>query len=388
MNNYYEVGTKEDPVISNSALSCINPDEGGSIGKFMNFFGEKEEKKSSLSLDRGKLVHKYVEDSSKFIVEELNKPTDMMSGFLEEFVLEADNIKKGVNYADVSIEIINSLKNEKAKEADLRQARADFEKLGNTLGISTDDTIRAFRLARNTTRAYKSKGDSVLVGDITNNQQERDYLKFLLGSRDKIVLKIDEKERIVGATTALYTHPVVSALLGLGNSDFDTVVGESFVEVPIYWQESLTEPITGKKVTLNCKALLDRITVNHHAKTIHIKDLKTTRRSIYQYQISFEEYHTYRQMGIYNRAVKFWFTSMFPDRNFTEYTVITDLIPVETMGLYHTTVYGVNHPWLFKGRDEAKALMTRFAWHKITGEYKYSPEEVESKHRLQFKNPQ
>lgn len=387
MNNYYEVGTREEPVISNSSLSCLNPEEGGSIIRFLNFFGEREEQKNSLSLNRGKLIHKYIEDSNKFIVDEGEKPTQMMSGLLERLVLESDNIKKGVNYQDVAIELVSNLKGEKSKQADTLQAKADFEKLGNLLQLSTDDAIRVFRVSRAATNAYKSKGDSVLVSDMANGQMEREYIKFLLGARDKIILTKDEKEKIVGAITSLYNHPKVSALLGLGNGDFDTVIGETFSEVPIYWQETITEPITGKKITINCKALLDKITVNHHAKTIQIKDLKSTRRSIYQYQISFEEYHTYRQMGIYNRAIRFWFTSIYPDKNFNEYTIETYLIPVETTGMYLTTVYNVSHLWICRGRDEAKALMMKYAWHKITGEYRYSSEEILGQHILQLKNP-
>lgn len=387
MNNYYTVGTKEDPVISNSSLSCLNSEEGGSVRKFINFFSEREEEKISLSLTRGKLIHKYIEDSSKFIVDEGEKPTPMMSGFIETLILEADNIKNGINYQDVSIELVSNLKSEKTKQADILQAKADFEKLGNALQISTDDTIRVFRIARGKTNAYKSKGDSVLISDIANNKQERDYIKFLLSARDKIILQADEKEKIVGATTSLFNHPKVSALLGLGNNDFDTIIGETYSEVPIYWQETITEPITGKKVTINCKALLDKVTVNHTAKVLQIKDLKTTRRSIYQYQISFEEYHTYRQMSIYNRALKFWFNALFPDKNFNDYKIETYMIPVETFGLYQTTIYHVSQPWLFKGNVEAKNLLIQYGWHKITGEYRYSPSEVLFDHILHFKNP-
>ena len=45
--NYYDIGSRENIVVSNSSLSYINPLEGGSPKKFLAFFDEREEEKES-----------------------------------------------------------------------------------------------------------------------------------------------------------------------------------------------------------------------------------------------------------------------------------------------------------------------------------------------------
>lgn len=384
-NNYYNVGDRDNIVVSNSSLSHLNPQEGGSIISFLQFFDEKAEEKTSLALNRGKLIHKYIENPKLFVVADEEKPTDMMSSFLESVYLKADDFRKGMTY-DVSTVINSGAKKEETKNAEILQAKANLEKISQFLELDLDTTIKVFRLARIASDAYSARHDpavtNLLVEDISLK-----YLKFLLSTRDKIILTAEEKKKVDGAVTSLYMHPKVSALLGLGNNDFDQIVGETFSEVPIYWSESVTDPITGKNTTINCKALLDKVTINHDLRTITILDLKSTRHSIYLYQEAFEEYHTYRQLAKYNRAIKYWFNTMFPDRNFNEYSITSYVVPVETFGNYLTGIYHVSDLWLFKGRDEAKRLWQRLAWHIINKEFRYSPEEVLNKHIMQFTNP-
>jgi hypothetical protein len=390
MMNYFEVGTQDSPVVSNSSMSCLNPEEGGSIINFLNFFNNNIEKKESLTLKRGRLIHKYIEKPEEFVVDESEKPTEMMAKLLDRLFINSFNFKTGI-YPDairtVDISINSSAKAVAAKDAAIKETQVGFEKLATLLELSTDDTIRIFRFSRE--ESYKSRLEPTLLSDITEGQNELKYLNFLKQSRDKHILTTEEKVKIDGMITSLSTHPKVSALLGLNNGDFDQAVGVTFSEVPVYWQESIS-PLGNPNVPavkINCKALLDKVTVNHIRKAITIKDLKSTGSSIYLFFDSFEGYRYYRQMAFYTRALKFWFESTYPDKNYKEYTIEVFMVPIESFGSYLTTIYEVSQPWLYKGIAEARSILSRYAWHVATGEHRYSYEEHENKGILKFKNP-
>lgn len=391
MNNlsYYDVGTPEDPRVSSSSLKELNPEQGGSIISFLNFFREKTEKNDSLALERGKLIHSYIEKPDNFIIADIEKPTEMMSGLLERVVKGASDFKGGVlNVGSVDTVITSALKTESAKSANIQGTLARYETLGNNIGLSTEDAIRVFRTTRGI--AYKSTGEEALLSSILEETKSFEYLKFLLGCRNKIVLEAAEGNKVRGAITSLTNHPKVSALLGLKQDELSLqyIDDKVYSEVPVYWQETIA-PFDNpdKKIKINCKALLDKIRINHKRKTITTIDLKGTKESLYRFQNAFEYYRYYRQMAFYQRAIIFWFKALFPDYNIADYTPTVLMVPVETHGNFLTGIYNVSMPWQYKGKREILPLLSRLAWHQYVKEYRYSYEEIKGNGILNFTNP-
>lgn len=398
--SYFEVGDRENPVVSNSSLSRLNPEQGGSIVKFLNFFNDEEkenQKKESTSLTNGKLVHAFIENPETFVVQS-NAPTDMMRTFLDKLSELSRDIKvSGTLPWDIDASVTSDLKTEKAATAEKLQLLHGFEKLGNVLGLTTDQTIKCFRAARTLTESYKSKRELTLLQDITPDNTEaieRKYLNFLLTSAGKHVLKPDDYKDVTGMCNSLTTHKAVSKLLGLQKFDeFDDEyegTAEVFKEKAIYWTEFITTE-EGRKIAIKCKALLDRLKLNMDKKKITYVDLKSTKSSVYLFQSAFEYYRYYRQIAWYNRAINIWFKAYYPDLNFSDFTVENYIVPVENQGTYSTGIYNVSQPWIIKGKAEAKALLERYAWHKEKGEYIYAPEEIKpdgSYKCLEFKNPE
>jgi hypothetical protein len=396
--SYFDVGTEEKPVVSNSAMSCLNPEEGGSIVKFINFFKSREEKKDEKpSLTNGKIVHTYIEHPDKFAVEDFKKPTDMMAGLIEKAIALQGDLKNGFSdqIRDVDVTITSKLKKQDAIAAEILQTRAAFEKFANVLKVTTDEAIKLFRAARVQAKAYSSQNELTVLENIVEahpEAPESKYIQFLLGSRGKLVLDADSYAKVMGAVNSLTFHKATSVLLGLRQDDFAIVdPTEVFKEQPVYWKEihAFEDQI---KVPILCKALLDRLIVNHRTKKITYVDLKTTSYSIYTFQKSFERYRYYRQMAFYKRAIQLWFTSHYSSAyNFNEYTIDVLIVPVETQGFYMTGVYAVDEFWLAKGRQEAKGIMGRYAWHVRFNEYRFSPEECapEDQYKyLRFSNPE
>jgi hypothetical protein len=160
--------------------------------------------------------------------------------------------------------------------------------------------------------------------------------------------------------------------------------------LPIYWQE-LVDPQEGVKTKvrtrINCKALLDNLQIDHQAKVITYTDLKSTANSIYQFQDAFEKYRIYRQLAVYKRAIQKWFPTRYPDIDYRQYKHSFNIVPVETNGLYLCGIYPVQETWLFKGTQEFRSFLGRFAWHLQTGERRFSKEEVLNGGYLMLKQP-
>ncbi len=72
--------------ISKSRLDAIDPEMNGSPTKYLNFINQDEERKISIDMERGSLIHKYVEDPKKFIVLEVDKPSDKL-GEVADYVI-------------------------------------------------------------------------------------------------------------------------------------------------------------------------------------------------------------------------------------------------------------------------------------------------------------
>jgi hypothetical protein len=401
---YFKVGSRDNIVASSSSLGWLNPEEGGSIKKFLNFFeGDDEEREerepeTSKSLDNGRLVHKYIENSDKFIIEDKEKPTEMMAGLLEKVVTVYSDVQAGftARLGNINSTIVSSVKKADQAQAEILQIRACYEKIANLLKLNVDDTIKIFRCGRIEAKAYSSMNElTVLEKIVTEGEvcKELDYLKFLLGARNRHVLSKEDGEKVKNMCNSLYLHPEVSVLLGLRQSDFDdnTDSIDVFKEEPVYWREMITFE-DGTKVPIQCKDLLDRLVVNHTKKRIRYKDLKSTRRSIYDFKSSFEYYRYYRQMAFYKRAISSWVTTHYGTKyNFSDYTVDVLIIPVENQGLHLTGVYELTQPWLYKGAQEARTILTRLAWHLHNKQFDYMQEEIAPNggyQYMKFPNPE
>ena len=100
-HNYYKRGTRDNIIISNSAMSSLNPEEGGSPQKFLSFFDENKEQKSTRSLNNGKVVHAYIEDKESFIIDDLDRPSESICIWVEEILRMIEAGEEGEEVIDL-----------------------------------------------------------------------------------------------------------------------------------------------------------------------------------------------------------------------------------------------------------------------------------------------
>jgi len=316
-NPYYEVDA-----VSNSSLKYINPEEGGHPRKYQSFKAGNE-KISSLSLDRGKLLHKWVENRDSFEVSEIDAPSDMVIKWVEL--------------------VINSERNWLA-EKDITPNQEELE----------DIILRA----KKHLNIYNNYKDDVKIIALFNSFS--DYYNFVKYPSDKIALTSATRDILFNCYQSLYVHPIANDLL-FKESEGETVLNEQ----AIYF-EYLNVP---------CKALLDRIIIDEANKKIKIIDLKTTAKSVALYKDTFDYYHTYRQLAFYKLAIMHLLSDL-GYKYISQYKITCHIVAVETFGSFITQVYEVDQTYITKGTQEIISLLSDIKWYNDRGNWEITKDEL------------
>lgn len=326
--------------ISNSSLSALNPEQGGSPKRFQEFFERNKEKKTSLSLERGSLVHLYCENPDGFIVEDLDKPSEAVCKIIQ-YVYEGI---KGAVYPDEKYleERVVYLTLEGAKMLDYGKGKYSDERILKEV-----------------------------------NDKGKNYLQFLIDANGKQIMSAETKKIVEQCIQSLHNNPSAEMML------FDKVKGEHiYNEQEVYWEER----VGGADIP--CKAKIDRLIINHRSKQIWIPDIKTTSKSAYSFEESFEFWRYYRQHAFYRKAVEMFFKQNFPDKSWEEYDVQSYNVVVETCDNPNTVVYEVPMSWIEKGTLEYESLLARYAWHAVHNDWSQSYEEAQNGGILILKAPE
>lgn len=328
--DYFKVGTRDQPVISNSSLSYIDPSMGGSPQSFLNFFEEKQEQERSY-YRMGHLIHKWAEDRDSFAVADCPKPTEVMGVIADRVIQEIEF--NGVEFtrelaSDISI-AMNYQKNWKIET-----------RLKNIYD-----------------------GIEVYVNDYLN----RDH--------NKLYLTLAETETVRCSTEAVEKHPVAKELLFMQDTDFSNK--KVYSELEIYWTKDFREegtPSIERLIRLYFKAKLDKLIIDFDKKIVTYIDPKTTSGGAYGFSKSFISYKYYRQQAFYNWAIREWAKQNNID--LTGFVFVNYNIAIETNGLYQVAVYYIDSKWLKKGIEEYQSLVRRLVQHTAANQWNYSLEEI------------
>lgn len=304
MEDYYKVKR-----LNNSLLSTINPEQGGSPKKYLKEKEFDREEKFDKSLESGKIVHKYCENPAEFKVLSTDKPSD----------------KLGI-VADKAIEICKQLESP-----------------------ITDDIL--LLASRNIGWNDKWKDDAI----IKNTQSLIPYINEVLATNDLIALTTAQKSMLDNCVSSLRSHKKINEFLFV-KDEFANI--EYFNELVIFFEIGEVE----------CKAMIDRLIINHDTKTINLTDIKTTSKSVYQFRDSLDKYHYNRQLAFYKLAVKKHFK--------LDYQIDCHFAVVETIGNYNAVLYLLENNLLDEGLIEVADLMNRIKYHEEHG-YDYSMEEYQ-----------
>lgn len=289
--------------ISNSRLSLINPDQGGSVEKFL-----AKEKISSGSLLLGSAVHAAVLQPGEFsIFGNVGRPTAKLG-------LMADELAK--NYPNITDEMI----------------------------IAASDKIDY----------YKGKMNEKRISDVRTKCQEYwGKRKYMAGDNN---LYLDDASFIKykSCVKSINDNVEIQKLLhpeGL----FDRPVVNNELAIIIEIRAVNTE--TKQTIDLPFKAKLDNFSIIDNDILV-LNDLKTTGHLLQDFPGSFEKYHYYRQMGVYA-----WLLKLAADKlaNQPIFSFTANMLVVSTVPDFHSQVFKVKTSDIIRGFNEFKYLMRKVA---------------------------
>ncbi len=136
---------------------------------------------------------------------------------------------------------------------------------------------------------YKANINSIIKKFWDNSE----FIKYYLLTRDKTktILSKEEADKVFKAKELLEAN-VFTRYYFTSSEESDGML-DRYYQVPIYFWYMGHE----------CKALLDCVLVNHETREITLVDLKTTGKSVFDFEQAFTMYGYYRQAAMYYTAV-------------------------------------------------------------------------------------
>lgn len=290
--------------ISNSRLSLINPDQGGSVEKYL-----AKEKINSGSLLLGSAVHADVLQPEEFnIVGGVSRPTAKLG-------LMADELAK--YYLD---------------------------------GITDDLIIEA----SDKVDYYKGKMNESRIADVRDKCLEYWSKRLHTPGDNNMFLDDASFIKYKGCVKSIDSNTEIQKLLhpeGL----FDEPITKNELAITIEFRAVNTE--TGEVIDLPFKAKLDNFSIVDN-DTLILNDLKTTGHLLQDFPDSFEKYHYYRQMGVYAWLLKLAASKLVntPINSFT-----VNMLVVSTVPEFYSQVFRVKASDIIRGFNEFKYLLHKVA---------------------------
>jgi len=168
----------------------------------------------------------------------------------------------------------------------------------NTYADVIVNTMAEMKFHQNLTDDKKADKDGIMkTGDqkrvdkiVSDSTQE--YFQFLFMKGDRDVVDIPTMEHCVEIVELLRENEGVNYALGLGETPEHI---QAMNEIMIETEE------TG--LPFGFKGILDNVKIDHQEKTIFINDLKTTSKSIADFQEAVEFWNLWMQAGMYKKLV-------------------------------------------------------------------------------------
>ena len=224
--------------------------------------------------------------------------------------------------------------------------------------------------------AYKKSGFKLKEESIWKKYQDpkiQQYMNFLKNSKGKTVIAEGDLEQV---------KDVVAMLQNCDKTKFYMKGCESHPMMDVYDQLYIEFEFEG----LLCKGTMDRVIVDHTNKRIIPTDLKTTGKSVLEFENSFIKFGYFRQAAFYTEALRQWHKRSpspenSPKNDISDYTIDPFKFIVAEMNCAHQpVVYGCSvrdinmatHGGTLKSGEYVKGtsqLLKEVKWHRENDEW-------------------
>ncbi len=295
--------------ISNSRLSYINPEQGGSYNLYL-----ENPKKESSSLLLGSAVHCLTLQPDDFLlVDTVDRPT-AKAGLMADFLYKPNS------------------------------------------SIPTKEEIIA---ASDKVNYYKGKMDDKKIDELlskcTNYWRNRALFEHdYKDSKELIYLDPKNREILKSCLNSISGCKEIQSLL---HPEYVMSKPISLNEQAILIDFELKFP-DGYSTIVKFKSKLDNFTIEPDDNLVTLNDLKTTGHILSEFEGSFEKYHYYRQMGVYSYLLSLVVKKYY---NVEDFTMKANMLLTSTVPEYSAGVYPVSKKQLLRGFEEFKKLLRMVA---------------------------
>lgn len=289
-DDYFNIGTLDNLIMSSSAYAALDFETGGGLKKFLQFYTDSKQTFSK-ALEDGTVIHEYVEKESNFKIADFDLPGEKVIEWVV-FIIE------------------------------------------NQLPLTNENVL----LAKNELGIYNNyKKEEAIISAFQRERGEHLY-NFITESKDYHVISASSRDILLACKESIENNKLAWNLLF--SESFDKSIERIKERVIIFELFGLPH-----------KSKIDTANIDHTNKKIKLVDLKTISANVYSYaplvslpvssdSINYLHYNkfpffsrkVYRQMYIYNEALK----SLYPD-----YDIETYIVVVRRNATFDTAVYKV-----------------------------------------------
>ena len=250
-----------------------------------------------------------------------------------------------------------------------RPSSAQQEKFCQALAFSTEiepnrAILSAFKDAYST--AGRSE-DKMLSEGLKIASTLKDYIDFLKANDGRTMITPWDAKMLEKVKKNINSHKIAGKIINnnYGNTDY-----ENWHEFHINWVYYV-EMAAG----INCKSLLDGLSLDYKNKKAIIYDLKTTAK-LWHFEDSIDTYDYLRQLAYYTMAVK-WYLKDEMKEDIDKWEFNYYIIGIDTTGTSEIRVFKIE-PYMVQSRNNVihNALKAIF-WHQATDKWEHSREYYE-----------
>ena len=244
--------------------------------------------------------------------------------------------------------------------------------LANTVEIEPNRAIlSAYKEAYST--AGKSE-DKMLSEGLKIASTLKEYIDYLKDPERKQIISPSEYQMLKKIKYSVESHKLANKLLwptkDTDNYRFTTEERfETWHEFHINWGY---HTIFGD---IDCKSLLDSLTLDFKNKKATIMDLKTTAK-LWHFEDSIEMYDYCRQLCYYKRAVR-WYLRNECNQNPDEWSFEYYIIGIDTTGSNEIRVFKIEESAVQSRFDTIVKTLDAIHWHQVNNKWEHSREYYE-----------
>ena len=263
-------------------------------------------------LERGTMIHMYIlqpeEFQKTYVVWDKSRPTSAQQ---EKFCQElANTVEIEPNRAILSA----------YKEAYSTAGKSEDKMLSE--GLKIVSTLKDYIdfLKANDGRIMISPWDAQMLDKIKQNIQSHKLAWRIINTQGTVYESIDSNERVQWGAHEFHINWEWKY-----NPPSDTSFGD--IKLPV------------NNAVVQCKSLLDGLTLDFENKKAIIYDLKTTQK-LWHFEDSIDQYDYLRQLNYYKKAVQWYLKNEYGVES-SEWTFEFYIIGIDTTGSYEIRVFKV-----------------------------------------------